>query len=180
MRRAFGPGRTFLALVSLVAIVAAVTGCSRPQEAAHQASASPGAAAPDFRLQDVGGATVHLSGLRGKVVVLEFWATWCPPCRAAVPELADLHRRFSGRGVAVLGISVDSGNNLSEKLAAFSSAHVIPYPVLIGTEEVAERYGVRSIPATFVIDRAGVIVRTFPGYSESYGKAVGSLIEELI
>lgn len=112
--------------------------------------------APDFVLKDVTGRDVHLSDFRGQVVVLNFWATWCQPCRIEIPWFNDIHDRYHDKGVVMLGISMDEGGVKDVEL--FLKETSIHYPVLLGTEEVAEKYGgIFGIPTTIIIGRDGHI-----------------------
>lgn len=158
--------------------------CSRDRGGAGdraRTSARPGTIAPDFTLQDLHGRDVTLSQLRGKVVLLEFWATWCPPCRATVPELVALQGKFKGRGFTVLGISVDDEDgHLRAELSEFSGKFHINYPVLVGSEAVERDYKVWSIPQSFLIDKNGKIRDSYSGYIDQYESKVSSEVERLL
>lgn len=117
--------------------------------------------APNFVLQDLDGQNVSLSGLKGKVVVLDFWATWCPPCRASLPGVEKLHQTYAGRGLVILGIALDSGDWDSVK--DFRTEYGITYPVLKGTDDVAQQYLVRTIPTFVIVDREGNIRKRYIG-----------------
>jgi len=113
--------------------------------------------APDFSVVDVDGKTVRLSGLRGKVVVLNLWTTWCPPCREEMPSMERLHRQLGGPSFALLAVSQDDGN--AEGVRAFVRETGVTFPVLLDPErQVGSRYGVWGYPETFIIDREGRIV----------------------
>jgi peroxiredoxin/outer membrane lipoprotein-sorting protein len=115
-----------------------------------------GAVAPDFTLPDTGGNTVHLRELQGKVIIVDFWATWCPPCRALMPRLQKMYVNWEKRGLVVLGLDVGEDANTVEKFAREQS---YTFPLLIGTEpDIAAKYFVEAYPSTFVIDRLGRIV----------------------
>ncbi|HSA93011.1 MAG TPA: redoxin domain-containing protein [Terriglobales bacterium] len=115
-----------------------------------------GSLAPDFTLQSVDGRTVRLADLRGKAVVLNFWATWCGPCKVEMPWLAELQKQYGPQGLEVIGISMDDER---EKVLPFVKEVGADYTILHGTEEVGEAYGgVQFLPATFYVDREGKIV----------------------
>ena len=118
--------------------------------------------APDFTLQDLNGRTVHLSDYRGKAVVLNFWATWCPPCRMEIPWFIDLQKQYGAQGLQVLGVSLDEGGRaVVEK---FAQQRGINYPVLQGGPTVADEYGgVDALPTTFYIGRDGRVVASVAG-----------------
>ncbi|MCX7671472.1 MAG: redoxin domain-containing protein [Anaerolineae bacterium] len=116
--------------------------------------------APDFTLTTVAGETFTLSALRGRPVILTFWATWCPPCRAELPELAAAHERYAGQVVVV-------GVNQAEPAAgvtAFAGQVGLAFPLPLDVRgDVSRLYAVRSLPTTFFIDRAGIIRRIQSG-----------------
>jgi len=121
--------------------------------------------APAWSLKDLSGKTVKLSDFKGKVVVLDFWATWCPPCRAEIPGFVDLQKRYEKQGVTVIGVSLDQGG--TEVVSSFVKAQGINYPIVMGTDEVTAQYGgIEGIPTTFVIDPKGNIVSKHEGSTE--------------
>ena len=125
-----------------------------------------GQAAPDFSLTRVDGqpGTVSLAPLRGQVVVLDFWATYCPPCRLMMPILDDLHREWSAKGVSFVG--VDSDGDLSpEMLREFLAQHPIPYPVVSDDGTLGSLYKVRALPTLFVVGKDGSIRDSFVGFT---------------
>ncbi|HWP43612.1 MAG TPA: TlpA disulfide reductase family protein [Blastocatellia bacterium] len=137
--------------LALIAVLLAAT------MARSSAQSQIGAAtAPDFELKDAGGRAVRLSDYRGKVVLLNFWATWCPPCRAEMPELVRLQEENESRGLQIIGITYPAFDRKTVRRIAREMK--LNYPVLYGTREIAARYGVGEVlPATIVIDREGKI-----------------------
>ena len=122
-------------------------------------------AAPDFTLPDINGKMVSLKDFRGKVLILDFWATWCPPCRQEIPQFVDLYSQYKEKGFEIIGIALDQEGEKVVK--PFSQNYNIKYPILIGGEEVSEIYGgIRGIPTTFVIDRKGNIVKKYVGFRD--------------
>jgi peroxiredoxin len=120
--------------------------------------------APAWELKDVDGKTVKLSDYKGKVVVLDFWATWCPPCRKEIPGFVALQKQYGGQGLVVVGVSLDEDGPAVVK--KFMKANAVNYPVVMGTEAVTAAYGgVSSIPTTFVIGRDGTIVSKHVGFA---------------
>ncbi|MCI0403383.1 MAG: TlpA family protein disulfide reductase [Acidobacteria bacterium] len=115
-----------------------------------------GLAAPDFELQRLDGSTLKLSSLRGKAVVLNFWATWCGPCKIEMPWLTEFQKQYGPQGVEVIGIAMD---DQTEKIGEFVQEVGADYTILLGTEAVGDAYGgVQFLPATFYIDREGKVV----------------------
>jgi cytochrome c biogenesis protein CcmG/thiol:disulfide interchange protein DsbE len=114
-------------------------------------------AAPAWELKDLDGKTVKSSDFKGKVVILNFWATWCPPCRKEIPDFIELQKQYGAQGLAIVGVSLDRDGPATVK--KFQKSNNINYPLVMGNNEVTEAYGgVESIPTTFIIDRAGKIV----------------------
>ncbi len=118
-------------------------------------------AAPGFTLNDINGRNVSLSEFKGKVVILDFWATWCPPCKREIPDFISLQTEYGSKGLQVVGIALDE----PEKVVQFSHDQGMNYPVLLGTDEIAARYGgISGIPTTYVLDKAGRIVARYEGF----------------
>lgn len=117
--------------------------------------------APDFTLEDIEGNVVSLSDYKGKVVFVNFWATWCPPCRAEIPHFIELIEQY-GEDFVVLGVDLDSRD--FSKVPAFVEKQGMNYPVLYDTKGVSNLYGgIQSIPTTFVVNRNGKIVEQIIG-----------------
>lgn len=130
---------------------------STGQVTAGQATPAPveGSPAPEFSLQNLDGETVALADYRGEVVLLNFWATWCGPCRLEMPVLQDYHSRFSGQGLTVLGVNFDEPR---EDVAAFQRELNLTFPLLLDPGgAVQDLYRIRGYPSTFVVDRDGMI-----------------------
>tara|TARA_Y100000031_G_C8205523_1_gene378466 strand:- start:537 stop:1055 length:519 start_codon:yes stop_codon:yes gene_type:complete len=121
--------------------------------------------APDFTLRDVEGTYYTLSDYKGKVVLLDFWATWCPPCRQEIPHFIELQDEYEEEGLEILGVSMDvKADNILEP---FSKREGINYTLLVGDSKVTALYGgIRSIPTTFLIDRKGMIRKKYIGYRD--------------
>jgi len=135
-------------------------GCQREVEA------DP--AAPDFSLSDLSGRMTSLEQHRGSVVLLDFWATWCPPCRMSIPEIIKLHEKFGGKGLVIFGISMDDPRMVNdEQLRVFKEKAGINYSVLRVNRQILQDYfgdEQISIPTMFVIDRDGMIRDKLVGF----------------
>ncbi|RMG00087.1 MAG: TlpA family protein disulfide reductase [Nitrospirae bacterium] len=139
-----------------------------------------GKPAPDFRIKDLNGGYVSLDDYAGKVVLLEFWATWCPPCRRSIPEMEGLFERTFGKDFAILGISVDEGDSAIEKVKAFTDRYNIRYKVLIDSGEAGNKYKITTIPAFFLLDKSHKIVKKYEGFMPGMGKELENQINALL
>lgn len=118
--------------------------------------------APQFALQDLDGKTVSLKDFGSKVIVVDFWATWCGPCRMEIPHLNQLYLDNKAKGLQVIGVSMDDG---SDVVRQFLLKNRVDYPVVMGNDGVANDFGgVEGLPTKFIIDRSGNVVRKLIGY----------------
>ena len=121
--------------------------------------------APDFTLPLVDGGQLHLSSYRGKVVLLDFWATWCVPCRAETPHFVELQQKYGDRGLQVIGVSMDDS---ADPVRPFVQQFHVNYPVVMGTADVGSSYGgVLGLPIAFLIDREGKVQAKHIGATEA-------------
>lgn len=141
---------------------------------------SPGLAAdpaPNFKLSTAEGKIVELKQLAGKAVVVNFWATWCRPCREEIPGMIRIYEKYKSKGLEIVGISVDRGG--WGDLKPYLAKNPISYPIVLGGRAEAEAYGgIEGIPTTFFVDRKGNIVsKTVGGLSEAeFEKGVKSIL----
>lgn len=158
------PGLVFVALLAF-----GVAACSPKKDEAR--------VAPPWQLKDVNGAVVTSEQLKGKVVVLDFWATWCPPCREEIPGYIALQKKYGQAGVAFVGVSLDQAGPGVVK--EFAAKFGINYPMLMADDAVIAAFGgVEAIPTTFLIDRAGKIRDRKVGSeaTEEYEKKIKALL----
>lgn len=139
----------------------ALPGTETAQASVLNSAERAGAPAADFALKDVQGRTVHLSDFKGKVVLLNFWATWCQPCVKEIPELNAIQKQYAAQGLQCLGIALDEEG--LARVKPFLVTNEVDYPVLI-SQKTPEGYGeLTSIPQSFIIDRQGNIQQHFTG-----------------
>ncbi|MEJ5370069.1 MAG: TlpA disulfide reductase family protein [Bryobacteraceae bacterium] len=154
-------GAAILAACLLLPGCASVASRGEPAPGSSR-DASARKAAPDFELKDMNGKTIRLSDYRGQVVLLNFWATWCGPCKIEIPWFVEFQRTFKDRGFTVIGVSVDEDG--WEAVRPFLASRQVNYPVVISTVEVEQKYGgVDALPMSFLIDREGRIANTHVG-----------------
>jgi cytochrome c biogenesis protein CcmG, thiol:disulfide interchange protein DsbE len=135
--------------------------------------------APDFTVKTLDDREITLSKLRGKVVLVDFWATWCGPCREAMPHLAELYRTYQEKGFEVIGMSVDK-EDARESVSRFVKSMEVPYPVATASEEIARNYGVNGLPTSFFIDKEGRLREKIPGFNSTIAKHMAAKAAELI
>jgi len=117
--------------------------------------------APDFSLKDIADKTINLSDYKGKIVILNFWATWCPPCKAEIPDFVRFYKAYREKGIEIIGIAVGSQK---DEVLRMVEKYGINYPVCMSDGDVEKLYGgIRFVPATFIIDRTGTNHPTRPG-----------------
>ena len=133
--------------------------------------------APAWALTDLAGKPVTSESLKGKVVIVDFWATWCGPCRAAIPHLMELHKAYKDKGFEVVGVSLDQQG--PSVVQSFVTQHEIPYTIAMGNQKIVSDFGgVRGIPTAFIISQDGKIYRKIVGLvpREQYEKDVIALL----
>ncbi len=148
-------------LAATMTVVLSLLGC---HSSAGPGNARPGtvhSSAPGFSLQDINGHPLELASYRGKVVLLNFWATWCTPCRAEIPNFVQWQDSYGPQGFQIVGISMDDG---PDPVRTFYQQFKMNYPVAVGTDKLAQSYGgVLGLPVSFLIGRDGKIAAKYVG-----------------
>jgi len=145
-----------LAVISIAVLLAAYT----------SPAAEPKPVAPNWLLSDINGKPISLADFKGKVVILDFWATWCPPCRKEIPGLVTLQRKYQDKGLVIIGVSLDQQGPSVVK--PFMRELGMNYRVAMGDEKIVSDYGgIEAIPTTFIIDRQGKVVTVHQGFTDN-------------
>jgi peroxiredoxin len=148
----------FVALVVALMLFVGMRIARRPDAGGPSAALGfKGQMAPDFELKSLDGRSVHLTDFRGKAVLLNFWATWCQPCKIEMPWFVEMQKQYGSDGLQVVGVAMDDASE--EDIAKFAKQMGVNYPILLGKEAVGDAYGgVQFLPTTFFIDRNGKVV----------------------
>ena len=135
-------------------------------------------AAPDFALIDSHGTAVRLTDFKGKVVLLDFWATWCHGCKIEIPWYEEFQRKYKDRGLSVIGVSMDDDGWKSVK--PFLQSNKLNYPIVVGNQDLAKQYSVASMPVTLLIDREGRIADSHSGMvsKHAFEREILTLLQE--
>jgi len=139
---------------------------------------SPSAAAPDFTLRTMGGPNMRLAEQRGRVVMINFWATWCGPCRQEMPQLSKLYDKYRGSGFVLMGVNVDDDVRNATEVAAKLA---VSFPVLLDTDKaVSKLYDLSTMPSTVLVDRDGKVRYLHRGYLAGYEDTYDKQVRELL
>ena len=169
--------RSFLAVSILLSLMSALTGCVSPdRENRRYESALIEQPAPDFTLRNLKGNQVSLSDFRGQPVILNFWATWCSPCRVEIPHLETLYKKYKDQGLVVIGMNTETDYM---KVKQFATPR-ISYTVLLDGGTQAQGYDVSGIPCTYYIDREGIIRYRSVGFGPGDEVMIEKKIEKLL
>ncbi|KAF0218609.1 MAG: alkyl hydroperoxide reductase/Thiol specific antioxidant/Mal [Geobacteraceae bacterium] len=160
--------------VLLVILMFAVCSCAK-----EQAPPKEGGIAPDFKLKNIAGEEVRLADLRGKVVFLNFWATWCPPCREEIPSMVRLNTAMAGKPFQMLAVSIDEGGK--EAVESYFKQAGVTLPALLDPQQATgKRYGITGVPETFIVDKKGVILKKIIGPMDWSDPAVVKYLDDAI
>ncbi|MBI5049515.1 MAG: TlpA family protein disulfide reductase [Nitrospirae bacterium] len=136
-----------------------------------------GTKAPDFTLKDISGKDISLSSFKGRPVLLNFWATWCPYCREERPLLNSLYKEYKNKGLIIVAVSTDKS---AQKVKDYLKKIPMEFTLLIDNRKTAELYGVYALPTSFLLNRDGVIKQKFMGVRDWTDQASKKLIDELL
>jgi peroxiredoxin len=145
--------------VALLSTIAVACATAQPTVRAPLQAAGVRKAAPEFALRDAAGKTAKLKQYRGKVVLLDFWATWCTGCKQEIPWFVEFQQKFGAKRFAVVGVSLDEGG--WDVLRPFLEKAHVPYRMVLGDDATAKLYGIDNMPDTFLIDRKGKVAAAY-------------------
>lgn len=148
--------------------------------ASERVDAAPriGQSSPNFKVISTSGQTISQDNYRGHVLILDFFATWCQPCRQSIPHLVAMNRKYGTQGLNVLGLSVDEDGE--RVVTAFTNEFHVNYPLALAGDVTTADFGVRSVPIMYVIDKKGKIAEVYRGYSNEMARSLESLIKRLL
>ncbi len=168
----------YLSVILLTLLL--LSGCdnSTPDQSLKAVS-SESKVATDFTLMNMQGEPVSLSQYRGKVVILNFWATWCPPCREEMPSMERLYQKYKDQGLVILAVSTDE--NGKKVVGQFLQKTPYSFPILLDSDSVAQNaYGVFRFPESFIIDRNGIVVKKIIGGRDWMSESTFKLMDLLL
>ena len=168
-------------LAAALTLAVALCGCNpRPDGAApEQSSVDAPKPAPEFELENILGGTLKSADIKGKVAIIDFWATWCQPCIVEIPTLNEIHKEHDGKGVQMLGITVLSGDieEIKPKVQEFK----MQYPVVVGNDDVVDGFGgIIGWPTTFIVTKDWKIYKRYLGYTAGKKDQIKRDIETLL
>ncbi|RLC42708.1 MAG: hypothetical protein DRH51_00130 [Candidatus Coatesbacteria bacterium] len=172
-----------------IAILLILFGCGRgkdttdvtTQDRTDTTEVNEGPKMPSFTITGIDGSKVTSEQFEGKVLIIDFWATWCKPCVFSIPHLIEIKDEYEGDDFDVLGISLDRGPNAIEKVKEFASQLGINYTVAMGNQDVANAFGgIPAIPTMFLIDQDGNIVKKWVGFGPGTGEEISTEVEALL
>lgn len=168
--------KSIFAVIVIAFLVFSPAACKKKEAGVEAGPPSIGNIAPDFTSKDVNGNTVRFSDYKGKVVLFEFWATWCGPCRELTPVLNKIYEKYKDKGFVILALTSEDRDTVKD----YMKEHRVTFPVLITDMKTTRRYGVISIPASFLISRDGRVAEKHLGVNRDIMQELSSGIEKLL
>lgn len=138
-----------------------------------------GQPAPAFKLAATSGQQVNLASYRGSVLVVDFFATWCGPCKESIPHLLNLQKKYGKQGLQVIGLSVNDEGEKGD-VKSFVADKKITYPVALANEDLQADYGLRSVPTLFIISKKGIVAEKYMGYNDDIARSIEAAIKRLL
>jgi cytochrome c biogenesis protein CcmG/thiol:disulfide interchange protein DsbE len=166
--------RAFFTGILLVTIAASLLATPGPVDAAPRS----GQPAPNFKVISISGQTISLDNYRGHVLILDFFATWCQPCRQSIPHLVEMNRKYGKQGLQILGLSVDEEGERVVK--TFTDEFRVNYPLALAGDATTVDFGVRSVPVMYIIDKKGKIAEVYRGFSNEIARSTEQSIKRLL
>jgi peroxiredoxin len=139
---------------------------------------SKGQPAPAFKVVTTSGQPVSMDNYQGRVLVVDFFATWCQPCRKSIPHLVKMNQKYGKQGLQILGMSADEDGE--KVVTPFAAEHHINYPLALAGETVTDAFGVRSVPVMIVIDKKGKVAEVYRGFSDEIADSMELLVKKLL
>ena len=141
------------------------------------AIAQKGQPAPPFKVTSISGQPLSLANYKGHVLILDFFASWCEPCKRSIPHIMELNKKYGKQGLQILGLSLDEDK---DDLVEFAGPLKLNYPVALANEDLQTEYGLRSIPTLFIINKKGIITEKFMGMTDEVKKNIETTIKRLL
>ncbi len=133
---------------------------------------------PNFKVVSTTGQTISQENYRGHVLIIDFFATWCQPCRQSIPHLVEMNRKYGKQGLQILGLSVDEAGERAVK--TFTDEFRVNYPLAVADDSTTALFGIRSVPIMYVVDKKGNIAEVSRGFSDETGRSTERLIKRLL
>ncbi len=164
----------FFTRILLVTIAASFLFVPCPVDAAPR----PGQSAPNFNVISMTGQTISMDNYRGYVLIVDFFATWCQPCRQSIPHLVEMNRTYGRQGLQILGLSVNEGGE--DAVKAFADEFRVNYPLALAGDSTTVDFGVRSVPVMYLIDKKGKVAEIYRGFSGEIARSLEQSIKRLL
>ena len=163
-------------LIRILLVTIAASFLSVPGRA--DAAPRQGQSAPDFKVISTKGQPISQDNYRGHVLIIDFFATWCQPCRQSIPHLVEMNRKYGKQGLQILGLSVDEDGERAVK--AFTDEFRVNYPLALAGDSTTVDFGIRSVPIMYLVDKIGRIAEVYRGYTDEMARSLEQSIKRLL